>query len=171
MAENPYIQAVVDDEAVTEVARLARIIWNEHFPAVIGQAQVDYMVANYQSAAAIAQQIAEGLAYYLIGPSREPVGYCACAPEADGSLFLNKLYVLQAQRRRGWARQALAFMEDWCRQQGLHRIWLRCNKDNTAAIAAYERMGFFCTGTLVSDIGAGFMMDDVTMEKPVPEST
>jgi hypothetical protein len=51
---------------IAEVARLAHEIWNEHYVSIIGQAQVDYMVKNFQSASAIAVQIAGGYEYYLI---------------------------------------------------------------------------------------------------------
>jgi hypothetical protein len=41
---------------------------------------------------------------------------------------------------------------------------LRVNKHNRVAIAAYERMGFANRGSIVSDIGSGFSMDDYLME-------
>lgn len=167
MTAYPDIQPVISKEAVSHVASLAGIIWNEHFPAIIGQAQVDYMVRTFQSAPAIAQQIAEGYCYYLIGPGPEPVGYFAIHPEADNRLFLSKLYIRHLYRGQGWARHALSYIEALCRQQAWTSIWLTCNKHNRIAIAAYEHLGFLHTGNLVTDIGSGFVMDDVTMEKRV----
>ena len=43
------------------------------------------------------------------------------------------------------------------------RIILRVNKSNRIAIAAYERMGFSNQGSIVTDIGSGFEMDDYLM--------
>ena len=35
---------------VANVARMAHEVWNEYYVPLIGQAQVDYMVAKFQSA-------------------------------------------------------------------------------------------------------------------------
>ena len=37
---------------VNSVAALARVIWNQHYVPIIGQAQTDYMLAKFQSASA-----------------------------------------------------------------------------------------------------------------------
>jgi ribosomal protein S18 acetylase RimI-like enzyme len=44
---------------------------------------------------------------------------------------------------------------------------LTVNKNNVNAIKAYEKMGFRNVGSLVQDIGDGFVMDDYAMEKTV----
>jgi hypothetical protein len=41
---------------------------------------------------------------------------------------------------------------------------LTVNRFNRQAIAAYERRGFQMMGTVVKDIGDGFVMDDYRME-------
>jgi hypothetical protein len=38
---------------IVEVAPMAHEVWNEHYVPLIGQAQVDYMVAKFQSAEAM----------------------------------------------------------------------------------------------------------------------
>jgi ribosomal protein S18 acetylase RimI-like enzyme len=58
-------------------------------------------------------------------------------------------------------------METLAREGGLRKIVLTVNKNNTNAIRAYERIGFKKTGSLVQDIGSGFVMDDYAMEKTV----
>jgi diamine N-acetyltransferase len=42
---------------------------------------------------------------------------------------------------------------------------LTVNKNNTGAISVYEKIGFRNVGSLVQDIGSGFVMDDYAMEK------
>ena len=39
--------------------------------------------------------------------------------------------------------------------------------NNIGAISAYEKLGFRKVGSLVQDIGSGFVMDDFAMEKGV----
>jgi GNAT superfamily N-acetyltransferase len=161
------IQPIHDPQGVTRLAKLAHAIWNEYFPPLIGQAQVDYMVERFQSAPAITRQITEGYEYYLLVNEGQAAGYVCIKPEHDRRLFLSKLYVQDRYRGRGLARRALAFIENRARESACTAVHLTCNRGNHAAIAAYERLGFVHTGTVVMDIGHGFVMDDVTMEKPV----
>jgi hypothetical protein len=48
---------VASTQQIDVVARLAREIWYEYYVTLIGRAQVDYMVARFQSAEAVAGQI------------------------------------------------------------------------------------------------------------------
>jgi ribosomal protein S18 acetylase RimI-like enzyme len=158
----------VSREDVAEVARLAREIWNEHYPPIIGQEQVDYMIAKFQSEDAVAGQIAAGFEYYLIVLDGTAVGYLAVVPDpGSSSLLLSKIYVRRQSRGRGLGEAALRLAEDICRRQNLGSIRLSVNKRNAGSIAWYEHRGFTSSGPAVKDIGGGFLMDDFIMEKPV----
>lgn len=161
------IKPVARQDEIDLLAQLAQAIWNEHFPAIIGQAQVDYMVERFQSVPAMTRQLAEGYEYYLLVNEGDVTGYLCVRPEHDQRLFLSKLYIQATHRGRGLARQALAFIENRARECSCTAVHLTCNQGNTTAIRAYERLGFKHTGAVVMDIGQGFVMDDVTMEKKV----
>ena len=151
------------------VARLAREIWGEHYPPIIGREQVDYMVPRFQGPLAIRRGIAAGAAYFLLLRGRKAQGYLAVERDPDGrALFLSKLYVRKEARGLGLAKAALRHAEDLCRRRGLRRLWLTVNRRNAASIAWYERMGFRKSGTVVKDIGGGFVMDDHRMTKRIP---
>lgn len=153
---------------VAEAARLAHEIWNEHYTKIIGQAQVDFMVNNYQSKHAIAAQIASGYEYYLIFHNGESVGYLAVVPApAKSSLQFSKLYVLKSQRGSGIGKESMDFVEDICRKAAITKLWLTVNKYNSEAIAWYERLGFTKAGEVVMDIGGGYIMDDFRFEKTI----
>lgn len=158
---------VTSQQDIDALAALASEIWNEHFPAIIGQAQVDYMLGKFQSAPAIARQIREdGYAYYLVVDEDERAGYFAILPDAErASMQLSKLYVKRAFRGRGVGRAVLSFVEDECAASGLSELWLTVNKDNHDSIAFYERWGFVVDRPLNTDIGNGFVMDDHRMVK------
>lgn len=161
------IVAVESPEDLATVAHLAHEIWPEHYVPIIGRAQVDYMVPRFQSTTAIAGQQASGLRYYLLRSANLPVGYFAIEPQpAAGHMFLSKLYLLKAWRGQGLARHALEFIEAECRREGLPILSLTVNKLNPA-VAAYERLGFINVADVVTDIGAGFVMDDYRMEKRI----
>lgn len=155
---------VSNSQQIKTIAELAATIWNEHFTPIIGQAQVDYMLKQFQSEAAIALQIESGFNYFLLNDNIHAIGYTAVRAEQK-ALFLSKLYVLLSERNKGYGRQTIAFLQKLGIEQGSERIFLTVNKNNTDTINAYLNMGFSNTGSVVKDIGDGYVMDDFIMEK------
>ncbi|MBN1871338.1 MAG: GNAT family N-acetyltransferase [Candidatus Omnitrophica bacterium] len=160
------IVPVEDTASIKEVASLAREIWREHYIAIIGEPQVEYMLGRFQSDRAIAAQIEEGYIYYLMKLHGMPVGYLSIKPQEETKeIFLSKLYIKADHRRKGYGRIAIRFIEDSAKKRNLHSIALTVNKHNTDAISAYQRFGFKNRGPTVRDIGNGFIMDDYKMSK------
>jgi ribosomal protein S18 acetylase RimI-like enzyme len=148
--------------------RFAREIWTQHYTPIIGKAQVEYMLDQFQSRKAIAADIASGYVYSLAYAGGQACGYSAVRFDPD-ALFLSKLYVSETFRGRGIARALLRAAEETARKRGLACIRLICNKHNASSLAAYARMGFSRVADVVTDIGGGFVMDDYVMEKTLPE--
>ena len=155
---------VTTDDQMAMVESLAREIWTEYYTPIIGRKQVDYMLDRFQSRKTIAGQIKEGILYFLIRADDEFIGYIAVQPKED-ELFLSKIYVRSSERRKGFGRRAVRFAESLARERNLSRIVLTVNKNNVSSIKVYERTGFKSAGSLVQDIGNGFVMDDYKMEK------
>jgi ribosomal protein S18 acetylase RimI-like enzyme len=160
------IIAVSTENQIDIIQSLAREIWTEHYIPLIGEHQVGYMLARYQSKQAINEQIASGVLYFLIEEGQAFIGYFAVQPRGD-ELFLSKIYLRSSCRDRGYGKKAMQFVETLARVRGLRKITLTVNKNNTGAIRAYEKIGFRNVGSLVQDIGSGFVMDDYAMEKTV----
>ena len=162
------IVKVSDENLVSAVETLAHSIWREYFPPIIGSPQVEYMLKKFQSRWAISNQIEnDGFIYYLLEDKNgNRGGYFAIVPQQK-ELFLSKLYVTVENRRKGYARCALEFIEMFAKGKGLSKITLTVNKNNTDSINAYKKLGFVITDSLVTDIGNGFVMDDYKMEKTV----
>ena len=145
---------------------LAGDIWREHYTPIIGSEQVQYMLRNFQSATAIAEQIREGYVYYLLLSHDVPAGYLAYVKQPDKEgLQLSKLYVHRDMRGQGLGRAGLDLVQEHCPQLGLDLIWLTVNKHNSDSIAWYRHMGFEYAGSQVTDIGGGFVMDDYVLQK------
>jgi len=154
-------------EQIEKVAELAEVIWHEHYDPIIGGEQVNYMLGKYQSCEAMKDQLETGgYHYYRLEALGGLAGYFAIMEEKD-ALFLSKLYLAKKYRGRDYARKALQFIENYCKDHDLHKIWLTVNRDNQISIQVYEKLGFTKSGTKVVDIGAGYVMDDYIMEKNI----
>jgi len=154
--------ASVSDSILIET--LAREIWMQHYPSIITIQQIDFMLSQFQSAAAIQKDMEGGMVYDIAFSDGDPCGYSAVFPDQTG-LFLSKLYVKQSCRRQGVAKSLLYHIEQRAKESGISRIWLKCNKNNTGSLKAYERLGFSVAYSCVTDIGSGFVMDDYALEK------
>lgn len=158
-------------EETAEVARLAAEIWREYYVSMITIEQIDYMIDKYQSIPAITDQIQhQGYEYYLVHNDGSAVGYISARQE-EGKLFLSKFYISKEYRGRSYASQALAFLEQLCKDRNLSHIWLTVNRHNESSIAVYEKKGFRTVREQIADIGNGFVMDDFIMEKEIPVLT
>ncbi len=154
---------VEDDASLDRVSALAREIWSEYFPPIIGTVQVAHMLETYQSRAAIEAAVAGGDRYVLIVADGQVSGYAAWRDEPDAR-FLSKLYLRAAARGHGIGRLVFQRIAAEAREQGARRLWLTVNRHNRMAIAAYHSYGMRISATRVADIGAGFVMDDYVME-------
>ena len=159
-----HIETITTKSQIKAIENLAYEIWHEHYTPIIGKAQVDYMLAKFQSVNAIMKQINNGFLYFLCEQENEPVGYMSVNVKGE-ELFLSKIYVASVNRRNGYGRKMLAFLEDLARGKGLSKISLMVNIHNSNSIKMYEKVGFHICGTAVQDIGNGFVMDDYKMEK------
>jgi len=160
------ILPVLSREEIRKTTLLAYEIWSEYYPTIIGQAQVDYMLENFQSEKAILQQIDEGFHYFLIQGQDQLIGYFGIVPDyKTKELFISKFYVKLAFRNQGAGKQALRFIESFAKARHLTKISLMVCKKNTLSRKAYEKMGFKNVGDIYKAIGGGFFMDDFRMEK------
>lgn len=159
---------VCSDEDITRLATLAYEIWHEYWPDLIGSEQTCYMVKQFQSEQVLAQAIKEdGYRYYFLVVDERVVGYTGAQIQEGGRLFLSKLYLVAAERGKGFAREVMNFYEALCKAEDLHVIFLTVNKHNDLAIGAYRGMGFTIVDSVINDIGGGFVMDDYIMEKRI----
>ncbi len=150
---------------IIEVVNIAREIWREHYPPIIGIKQVEYMLEHFHSKDAITLELTqENYAYYLIkNNNNKIIGYIGIQLKQD-SLFLSKIYIRFSERGTGVGKASMRFIKDLAQKNNINRILLTVNKNNTDSIAAYYRLGFIKTGDVCVDIGGGYEMDDFQME-------
>ena len=161
----------VGEGAVDELAELARTIWQEYWPALIGHDQTAYMIDRFQSRAAIERDMRDhAYEYWFVraADDRRVVGYTGGHVEPQTNrFFISKIYLLPEERGKHFASAVVRFYERLCCERGLSAMYLTVNKGNTLGIRAYEGNGFTTIDAVQTDIGSGFIMDDYIMEKRV----
>ena len=148
------------------VCRLARRIWQDTYPGIISQRQIDAMLADRYSPQVILAQLDDPRHTWLIARMEGQARGFAHASLEDGSCKLDKLYVDPRHQRRGIGHALFDAVRGFARQHQAQRIWLQVNRHNSKAISAYRKYGFDIVEARVFDIGAGFVMDDYIMEIP-----
>ena len=160
------IVIVKTENDMETVSALAKEIWTEHFTPIIGEPQVRYMLAKFQSAKAIRAQVSDGWEYYLVNGGGEWIGYTGLIPEPkNGKMMRSKIYVQRAHRRAGVGKRMLNFIENRCIEERIATLWLTVNRFNDETVSWYNRRGFEIVDAVKKDIGNGFFMDDFIMEK------
>lgn len=163
------IHQVESNNDILLIEMLAKKIWSEYYPPIIGQEQVRYMLGKYQTSPAIKRQIEDGAHYYLMFNEHHPIGYFSYYFDNE-VLLLSKIYVLNEVRGQGVGKKALNHMIDQARKQSAKVVRLTVNKFNLPTIVTYKQLGFETIDTIVKDIGGGFVMDDYIMEKRVMDN-
>lgn len=154
---------------LTSVAAVADETWRGHYPGILTDAQIDYMLARGYAREALAAFVVEprsGIA--LAERGGELLGFAAWLPaDARDALKLDKLYVRPFHHGAGVGTALVDHVADVARADGCARLVLNVNRRNDASIRWYERRGFVVRGRGDFPIGNGFVMEDFIMEKPL----
>ena len=165
--ENLQITSVKGKKQIAELAGLADIIWHEHFTPIIGEAQVAYMLDNFQSEHALSDMLQnQNYRYFFFEANGKKIGYIGIQPR-ENILFLSKIYLLKEHRGKGYARIGINFLTQLCQKEGYEKIQLTCNRHNLNSVAAYQKMGFVSVYEQDADIGNCFVINDYLIEKTV----
>lgn len=152
---------IIRTEDYTLIQSLAKDIWQDHYVPMIGQMQVDYMLARFYSSSALAQQASEGQDFWLIMHEDKAQGYVGISPKGEDEYFWNKFYIASALQGKGIGEQVfrlvLAQYPDW------KTFRLQVNINNYKTINFYFKMGFKIENRFILDIGDGYVMDDFLM--------
>lgn len=164
MTETVTVGLLRDDE-VEPLAELARLIWQHHYPGIISQDQIDYMLGQRYRPTFIRQNMARGDKWDVARGQGQLLGFAHSYPLGEGDAKLDKLYVHPVWQRHGIGRLLLERVEMHARRWQSGRLVLRVNRHNVQALAAYGKFGFSKTAEVQEDIGGGYLMDDYIMTK------
>ncbi|MBM3902585.1 MAG: GNAT family N-acetyltransferase [Verrucomicrobia bacterium] len=151
-------------EDLKTVRLLAERIWPGCYGAMLPPGQIRYMLDWMYAPHRLRSEWDRGVRYRLAFHEGKPVGYLAWEREpGTDSAFLNKLYLVPELQGRGHGQELIRWTCCEVSAEGIRVLELRVNRQNQKAIRAYDRAGFVVVQTLVTDIGAGFVMDDFLM--------
>ena len=161
--------AAVEAADVDALVALAREIWRAHYPAIIGSAQIEYMLAQRYHPQVVREELGrDGIWWDKLMAEGEMAGFASYFLTGVASeMKLDKLYVHPRHQRRGYGGQMIDRACGVARARGCSRLVLAVNKGNRGAIDAYLKHGFRVDAAVVKDIGGGFVMDDYVMVKNV----
>lgn len=139
---------------------LAEKIWRSHYPSIIGEEQVEYMLATRYNENVLAAGMAMGEKFYLLFDNDLPRAYASIQLQ-DEYIFLHKFYVDVESHGKGLGSQ---FFEFLLLQMPVEKKWrLQVNRQNIKAINFYFKMGFVIETVGDFDIGSGYFMNDFVM--------
>ncbi len=155
------------DADIAPICALAREIWLQHYPGIITVKQIEYMLAQRYSPDAIREQLQAGEACWdKLEVHGELCGFASYERGAQArAMKLDKLYVHQQVRGKGYGAALIEHVAQAARQLGMDNLYLQVNKYNHGSVAAYLRAGFAVEKTVKVDIGNGFFMDDYVMSR------
>lgn len=154
------------EEHLAEIATLADLVWRTHYPGIITQQQIDYMLARMYDLDVLRGELASGIHFERALVSGRMRGFSSFGPaDNPGEVKLHKLYVHPDWQRHGIGAALLSSCENNARSDRATTVVLNVNKRNDRAIAAYRKHGFTIRESVAVDIGGGFVMDDYVMAK------
>lgn len=146
--------------------KLAEESWRANYRDILCAEQIDYMLRMMYSRDELQKHFDQAkYCYHLIWDGEMAVGFIGFEHDYEPQTTkLHRIYLLQECKGRGLGSLALKFLEETVRNYGNRRIILNVNKGNPAR-EFYSSQGYLVYDKGVFDIGNGFVMDDVLMEK------
>lgn len=161
MQDSAILLKAVKENEIEKVADLAKTIWAKHYPSIIGQEQVDYMLKNMYNTESLLKQVNEKKQlFHFINLGNDNIGFLSVTLEGKDHWMLNKFYVLEEKAGKGIGTRILEELKKIIQPK---KISLTVNRKNYKSINFYFKNGFKIESTAVFDIGNGFVMDDFVM--------
>jgi diamine N-acetyltransferase len=159
MQDIKLIPATVKD--IDVISALAKIVWNQHYPAIITQKQINYMLGLMYSSESLTEQIEKkGHLFFLLEQEGKQVGFISVNPESKHEWFLNKFYIDQSLASKGIGAIAFELLKKAIQPK---KITLTVNRQNFKSVNFYFKVGFKIERVADFDIGNGYVMNDFVM--------
>ena len=151
-----------EEKDIQLISDLAKIIWNQHYPEIITQEQIDYMLNKMYSAESLKEQMEKQQhQFFIIRRDEKEIGFVSVSRSGEnGTYFLHKFYILQDKAASGVGTHAFNLL---IKQLHPTEIKLTVNRQNYRSVNFYFKNGFKIERVADFDIGNGFVMNDFVM--------
>lgn len=149
---------------IKAIQNLAYEIWNEHYPPIIGQPQVDFMLQLMYSEASLQEQL-KHTKFFIIQDNEKPIGFISAEVKNNVQGYIPKCYLLKEYRGTGASSILMQKAFEYLRAQNCESVRLQVNRQNIIAINFYFKIGFKIEKSADFAIGNGFEMNDFIMIK------
>jgi len=154
-------KAILSDASL--IQRLAESIWWKHYPSIIGEEQVRFMLNKMYNLETLENQISEERQlYFILENDAQELGFICIELHENSLAFIHKFYILQNQQRKGSGALALELILKQFSE--INCIRLQVNRQNYQAINFYFKQGFVIEEVADFDIGDGYFMNDFIMK-------
>lgn len=152
---------VAIEKDLNTIAKLAHIIWNNHYVSIIGQEQVNYMLAKMYNPESLSEQLNEKKhIFYLIEKDNEAIGFVSVSSINQLDYFIHKFYINQQKSNEGIGTIILNSLIEIIKPKSLI---LTVNRQNFKSINFYFKNQFKIDRVEDFDIGNGYQMNDFVM--------
>ena len=156
-----YFTKVATDDDIALINELAQKIWRLHYPSIISEDQIEYMLQKMYSPDALKNQMEEEHCFIICFADEKPVGYCSYSKQENGNYFLHKMYIDTTQHHKGIG--TWFFKQVFDNISDIENLRLTVNRKNHTAINFYFKNGFTIEEVKDFDIDNGFWMKDFVM--------
>ena len=147
------------------IQEIAEKSWRAHYPSIITQEQIDYMLNMMYSEVELTKHFNNpNYHYYLLGDESSFSGIMGFELHVEpNTTKLHRIYLLEEAKGKGLGKMALDFLKEEIQKHENERIILNVNKQNPS-YHFYIAQDFKVYDEIVLEIGNGYVMDDYLME-------
>jgi len=156
------------EEDLPVVQAIGTATFGPTYTHLLGQEQVDYMLGQFYSIAALRDQLIEGHIFIIAQLNSKDVAFASYSViEKEYRIVkLHKLYVLPDAHGKGLGKFLINEIRNKALEAGARGLQLNVNRYNKAK-DFYEKAGFIIKETVDIEIGNGYFMNDYVMELPL----
>lgn len=147
---------------------IAENTWPDTYLNLIGQKQIDYMLAKMYNKGELLHQLKQGHIFLIAEEGENQYGFAGYSiVDHEKRVYkLHKLYVLPSAQGKGVGKLLMNEVYNQVKDAGGSALQLNVNKHNKAK-DFYLKAGFVVVEEVKLDIGQGYIMDDYVMEKAI----
>ncbi len=138
----------VDANGISQIIRLAKIIWWTTYPSFLPKSQIEFMLETMYNQDVISAEIENNVIWKFIIFEDEIIGFFSYSKEQESSLKLHKFYILSEYQRKGIGKIVVDSLKQIAKSEILSRITVNVNRYNQNAINAYLKYGFIISKSI-----------------------